>query len=136
MGFAADAGISSRGAGHRLEPAQIQELVVERRHIRRLQNLTQLVNLRRASFADNQISHIEGEGCGRIDGIGTDRTRARVQGQGGPNARCLSAPVLTLWCCLISTFHVAKHSQTRGFRSGGLHCSGGAVPGGQPSGCY
>ncbi|GFH31828.1 uncharacterized protein HaLaN_30945, partial [Haematococcus lacustris] len=40
--------------------AAIQELVLERRHIRRIQSLEGLVNLRRASFADNQISHIEG----------------------------------------------------------------------------
>lgn len=33
-----------------------------------LQNLGQLVNLRRASFADNQISHIEGlDGCSALE---------------------------------------------------------------------
>ncbi len=41
-----------------------------------VQNLTGLINLRRASFADNQISHLEGlEGCSALEELCVEDNR-------------------------------------------------------------
>ncbi|KAF5838089.1 hypothetical protein DUNSADRAFT_3398 [Dunaliella salina] len=71
-----DTSLSASTSGQELAPAQITELVLERKHIRRLQNLSLLPNLRRASFADNQISHIESlEGCTALEELCLEENR-------------------------------------------------------------
>eukprot|EP00983_Pelagomonas_calceolata_P025191 791699-Pelagomonas_calceolata.AAC.7 len=105
-----DTSLSASTSGQELAPTQITELVLERKHIRRLQqlqrvqwvhdckrslllgcivlkgqllsrafqdpNLSLLPNLRRASFADNQISHIESlEGCTALEELCLEENR-------------------------------------------------------------
>ena len=43
-----------------LPSVQVEQLDLNHRKLRRLHNLTKMVNLRRASFADNELSKIEG----------------------------------------------------------------------------
>ena len=68
-----------------LDLASVTELALERRHIRRLQNLAGLTSLRKASFADNQISHIEGlEGCTMLEELCLEDNRlSAIEGLNG-----------------------------------------------------
>ncbi|KAJ9527642.1 hypothetical protein QJQ45_025918 [Haematococcus lacustris] len=83
FGTSDDVLVASQSDG--LGLAAIQELVLERRHIRRIQSLEGLVNLRRASFADNQISHIEGlSACTALEELCLEDNRlAAVEGLQG-----------------------------------------------------
>ena len=77
-----------------IDLSSVVELALERRHIRRLQNLSQLKSLRRASFADNQISHIEGlEGCALLEELSLEDNRlSSIEGLNGLT-RCQSVCV-------------------------------------------
>jgi Leucine-rich repeat (LRR) protein len=66
------------------------------------QNLGGLTNLRRASFADNEISHIEGglEFCCSLEELNLEDNRlGSLEGVQGLN-RCAAVRVLVLmgWC--------------------------------------
>ena len=54
----------------------LQELELDHCSIRRLQNLHGLVNLRRASFCDNELTHVEGlEGCTALEELILEENR-------------------------------------------------------------
>jgi Leucine-rich repeat (LRR) protein len=54
----------------------LQELELDHCGIRRLQNLHGLVNLRRASFCDNELTHVEGlEGCTALEELILEENR-------------------------------------------------------------
>ena len=58
---------------------QVEEVVLERRRVRRLQNLERLTGMRRASFCDNEIARLEGlEECTALEELSLEENRIVV----------------------------------------------------------
>ena len=54
----------------------VEEISLERRHVRRLTNLDRLTRMRRASFAQNEISRVEGlEACVQLEELNLEDNR-------------------------------------------------------------
>ncbi|KAG1679410.1 hypothetical protein FOA52_007701 [Chlamydomonas sp. UWO 241] len=74
-----DAGPACPAPSAVLDLGRVVELNLERKHIRRLQNLQGLRGLRCASFLDNQVSHIEGlEDCTSLEELSLEDNRITV----------------------------------------------------------
>jgi Leucine-rich repeat (LRR) protein len=58
---------------------QVEEVVLEHRRVRRLQNLERLTGMRRASFCDNEVSRLEGlEECTALEELSLEQNRVVV----------------------------------------------------------